>query len=73
MNLDRLEGSWKQLGGHVKEQWGRLTNDARCESAGNCARREGAMQERYGVSKEEAARQLKAFRARNRHWDLPNQ
>jgi hypothetical protein len=27
MNRDRLQGKWKQFGGFVREQWGRLTND----------------------------------------------
>ena len=70
MNRDRFEGNWKQLGGHVKEQWGRLTNDSQCEFAGSCARRTGALQEQYGISKEEAARQLKAFRDRNHNWHI---
>ena len=72
MNRDRFEGNWKQLGGHVKEQWGRFTRDLRCESAGNCALRDGVIQEQYGISKEKAARQLKVFRERNHHWDVLN-
>ena len=28
MNWDRIEGNWKQLKGKVKEQWGKLTDDA---------------------------------------------
>ena len=27
MNWDRIEGNWKQLTGHVKEQWAKLTDD----------------------------------------------
>ena len=27
MNWDRVEGSWKQFKGNVKEQWGKLTDD----------------------------------------------
>ncbi len=72
MNRDRLEGHWMQFGGHLKEQWGRLTNDPRCEAAGSRARRNGAIQEQYGVSKEQAARQLKDFRDRNHNWNIPN-
>lgn len=72
MNWDRLEGNWMQLGGHVKEQWGRLTNDLRCEDNGSRARRTGAIQEQYGISKEKAARQLKDFRDRNHNWNVPN-
>jgi uncharacterized protein YjbJ (UPF0337 family) len=61
MNRDRFGRTWKQLGGRLKEHWRTLTSDLRCEAAGRNARRAGAIQEQYGISKEEAARQLKAF------------
>jgi uncharacterized protein YjbJ (UPF0337 family) len=72
MNQDRFGGNWKQFGGKVKEQWGRLTNDPQRESAGRRDQLAGRIQERYGIAKEEAARQLKDFRDRNRNWDLAN-
>jgi uncharacterized protein YjbJ (UPF0337 family) len=61
MNWDRIEGNWKQFGGNVKEQWGSLTNDPRCEFAGRRYQLAGRIQERYGISKEQAARQIKDF------------
>ena len=70
MNRDRLAGSWKQFSGNVKEQWGRFTHDPRCESAGRRDQLAGRVQERYGISKEKAARQLKDFLVRNRNWNL---
>ena len=27
MNWDTIEGNWKQFKGHVKEKWGKLTDD----------------------------------------------
>ena len=27
MSWDRIEGSWRQLRGRVREQWGKLTDD----------------------------------------------
>jgi hypothetical protein len=27
MDWNRFEGNWKQFKGHVKEKWGRLTDD----------------------------------------------
>ena len=72
MNQDRFEGNWRQFGGKVKEQWGRLTNDPQRESAGRRDQLAGGIQERYGVAKEEAARQLKDFLDRNRNWDFAN-
>ena len=70
MNKDRFEGSYKQFRGKVKAQWGRFTHDTQREFAGLRDQRTGRIQERYGYSKEEAARQLKDFLHRNRNWDL---
>jgi uncharacterized protein YjbJ (UPF0337 family) len=50
MNQDRFEGNWRQFGGKVKEQWGRLTNDPQRESAGRRDQRAGRIQERYGAA-----------------------
>jgi len=72
MNWDRVEGSLKQFGGKVNEQWGRLTHDPQREFAGRRDQFLGKNQERYGVAKEEAARQLRDFLDRNRNWDLAN-
>jgi uncharacterized protein YjbJ (UPF0337 family) len=70
MNRDRFEGSWKQFAGRVKEQLGKLTSDPQREFAGRRDRLAGRIQERYGISKEEAARQLRDFLDRNRDWNL---
>ena len=72
MNRDRFEGNWKQFSGKVKEQWGRLTDDPQREFAGRRDQLAGRIQERNGISKEEAARQLRDFLDRNRNWHLSN-
>lgn len=68
MNKDRFEGTLMRVSGVVKEQWGKFTRDAQCELAGQRDRRAGESQVRYGISKDEAARQLKDFLARNSNW-----
>ncbi len=70
MNQDRIAGIWKQFRGKVKGRWGELTHDPQVVTAGARDQLAGRIQERYGVSKEEAARQLKDFLDRNRNWDL---
>ena len=70
MNRDRLEGKWKQFGGKIDEQWGRLTGDTRLQLAGRRDQFRGRIQERHGISTEKAANQLKDFLNRNRKWDL---
>jgi uncharacterized protein YjbJ (UPF0337 family) len=70
VNRNRLEGSWKQFRGNLKEWWGRLAHDPQCESAGRHERIAGRVLERYGISTEESARQLKEFLDLNRGRDL---
>ncbi len=72
MNWDRFEGNCKLVGGKAKEQLGKLTHDLPLEIAGRRDQLVGNNQERYGIAKEEAARQLKEFTARNRNWDFSN-
>lgn len=54
MNTDIAEGKWKQLKGKVHEQWGKLTDDEIDRIEGKRQQFAGVMQERYGLSKEEA-------------------
>jgi uncharacterized protein YjbJ (UPF0337 family) len=58
MNDDILKGKWAQLKGHVKEQWGKLTDDDLDVVAGRREQLAGKIQERYGVAKDDAERQL---------------
>jgi uncharacterized protein YjbJ (UPF0337 family) len=51
---DRIEGSWKQIKGKVKEQWGKLTDDDLDVIAGKRDQLLGRIQERHGVAKHEA-------------------
>jgi len=58
MNWDRIEGNWKQFRGNVKEKWGKLTDDQLDVIAGKRDQLAGKLQEAYGYSKDEAARQI---------------
>lgn len=58
MNWDRIEGNWQQFTGKVKESWGKLTDDDLTEVAGKRDVLVGKIQERYGIAKDEAERQL---------------
>jgi len=57
VNRDILIGKWKQLKGKVKEQWGELTDDEIDTLDGRKDLLIGKLQERYGMSKDEASRQ----------------
>jgi uncharacterized protein YjbJ (UPF0337 family) len=58
MNWDRIEGNWKQFKGNVKQQWGRITDDQLDLIAGKRDSLAGKIQETYGVSKDDAEKQL---------------
>jgi uncharacterized protein YjbJ (UPF0337 family) len=58
MNWDQIAGSWKQMKGKAKEQWGKLTDDDLAFIDGKRDELIGRIQERYGVQKEVAERQL---------------
>ena len=65
MDWNRVEGNWKQLKGKVKEQWGRLTDDDLDVISGRRDQLAGKIQERHGVARDEAERQIKDFETRN--------
>ena len=58
MNSDRMEGNWKQLKGKVQEKWGKLTNDDLDVIEGKRTELAGRLQQRYGVAKDEAERDI---------------
>ena len=58
MNQDRIEGNWKQFKGKIKEQWGKLTDDDIDVVAGRRDQLAGKIQERYGLAKDVAEKQL---------------
>jgi uncharacterized protein YjbJ (UPF0337 family) len=61
MNRDTFKGQWTQLKGHVRKQWGKLTDDDLDQIKGNAQILEGRIQERYGRNKEEAQREVDQF------------
>jgi uncharacterized protein YjbJ (UPF0337 family) len=65
MNHDRIEGRWKQVKGKVKERWGKLTDDDIDVIAGKRDQLLGRIQQRHGIAKEEAQRQVESFERRN--------
>ena len=61
MNWDRIQGNWTQLTGKVKAEWGKLTDDDLTVVAGRRDQLAGKIQERYGVARDEAEKQLAAW------------
>lgn len=61
MNEDRIKGQWKQLHGKLKARWGKLTDDDLKIADGTTEYLAGKLQERYGIAKDEAQKQIKEF------------
>jgi uncharacterized protein YjbJ (UPF0337 family) len=61
MNWDQIEGKWKQSAGVVKQKWGKLTDDDLTVIAGKKDQLVGKIQERYGIAKEAAQKQVDEF------------
>lgn len=55
---DKLKGKWKQVKGEAKNKWGKLNDDDLQQIEGNREKLVGKIQEKYGLSKEEAKEEL---------------
>ncbi|MQX36645.1 CsbD family protein [Roseospira navarrensis] len=62
MNKDELKGNWTQFKGNVRKQWGKLTDDDLAEVKGDRDILVGKIQERYGIAKEEAEKQVDSMK-----------
>ena len=65
MNKDRIEGNWKQFKGKMQEQWGKLTDDDFDVIAGKREQLLGRIQERHGMTRDEADVQVKEWERKN--------
>jgi uncharacterized protein YjbJ (UPF0337 family) len=61
MNWNLIEGKWKQMKGQLREKWGNLTDDDLEMIAGKRDQLIGRLEVRYGIAKEEAAKQVDEF------------
>jgi len=58
MNWSQIEGQWHQISGQAKSMWAKLTDDDLKNIAGKREQLIGKVQERYGILKEEAEKQV---------------
>ncbi|MEW5726735.1 MAG: CsbD family protein [Pseudomonadota bacterium] len=61
MNWDQAKGNWNELKGKVKQQWGDLTDDDVARINGSRDELVGRVQKAYGLSKEDADRQVRQW------------
>lgn len=61
MNWDLIEGKWNQAMGKVKVKWGKLTDDDVTAVNGKRDQLVGKIQERYGLARDAAEKQVDEF------------
>jgi uncharacterized protein YjbJ (UPF0337 family) len=64
MNWTQIEGRWQTLSGQLKSQWAKLTDDDVANIAGKRDQLLGKLQERYGILKDDAEKQIDKWIAR---------
>lgn len=58
MNWDQIAGKWKQFTGSARQKWAKFTDDDLDYIGGTKDRLVGRIQERYGIEKEAAQREV---------------
>jgi len=61
MTWDQIAGDWKQFKGHMKEKWGKLTDNDLTVIAGKRDQLAGKLQQLYGYEKGRAEKELDDF------------
>jgi uncharacterized protein YjbJ (UPF0337 family) len=65
MNWDQIKANWRPFSGAVRERWDRLTDDDLERIDGRRDQFTGVLQERYGIAKEAADKEVDEFA-----WDM---
>jgi uncharacterized protein YjbJ (UPF0337 family) len=67
MNKEIIEGNWHEIKGHLKQHWGKLTEDEITEIEGSLEKLQGILEKKYGYQKEEVQKQIQQFLDKN-NW-----
>jgi uncharacterized protein YjbJ (UPF0337 family) len=70
MSDEQAASEWKEFAGMVKQEWSELTDEDLTVIKGKADELAGVIQQRYGVDREEAERQIDSFKRRNRDTPL---
>jgi uncharacterized protein YjbJ (UPF0337 family) len=68
MNWTLAENNWAQFRGTVKARWLKLGDEQLQAIAGKRATLLSTIQQVYGINRNEAEREIKAFEARNKSY-----
>lgn len=61
MDWDRFAGDWSGMGGKIRQQWGKLTEEDISQAGGKRDLLLERLRERYGLGPDEAEQQLAAW------------
>ena len=61
MNPEILKGKWNQVKGEIRSKWGKITDDDLMHIQGDVEKMIGKLQERYGLKREQAEKDLHDF------------
>ena len=64
MDWNIIEGRWSQMKGELRNKWAKLTDDDLENVGAKKDKLVGMLQERYGIMKDEAERQIDEWMAR---------
>lgn len=67
MNWDQIAGKWTEMKGALRERWGDITDNELEQLRGKRDKLAGLIQQKYGVAKEEAEKQISEFEKSCRH------
>ncbi len=65
MNWDIIQGKWAELKGKAQIEWGKLTNDDLDVIDGRRKELASRIQDRYGIARDEAERQIDDWASRH--------
>ena len=58
MDWNQVEGNWKQFRDKIRQTWGKFTQDELDDLHGTREQFVGKLQEKYGLKREEAEKEL---------------
>lgn len=64
MNWEQIKSQWLQMKGDIKKTWGKLSDDDLKMIEGQRDKLVGKIQEKYGIAKEEAEKQVDEFQSK---------
>lgn len=61
INVDVIQGRWKELRGKIKERWGKITDSDLDRIEGKREQLAGLLQQKYGFARDKAEHEIDQF------------